>query len=207
MNYEKIIEELTSILKSKSVIGLFVSGGFDSTVLAYTLHQLRNELQTNNTFKFFTIPRFEDSAIHARRIIKSIDQYFSQPASQHILVGNPYLHHKLQVMSGFEYVSKFMDTNERYKADAYIFSDTLNPTSLPNGPERNKAPSPLVYQPLFKYTKDETVNIMIQRNLHHIMDLTHTCTNSKLLRCTECWQCQERAWAFSKCGVKDTGTM
>jgi tRNA(Ile)-lysidine synthase TilS/MesJ len=207
MNYDNIITDLSNILKTKHTVGIFVSGGFDSTVLSFTLHELREELKTNNVFKFFTVPRFEDSWIHAKRIINSIDEHFAQSPSAHYLVGNPFLKHQDQVSSGFQYIMKYIETTEKFKADTYIFSDTLNPASLPNGPERNKAPSPLIQQPFFNYTKDETVNIMIQRNLYHIMDLTHTCTNSKLLRCAKCWQCSERAWAFSKCGIKDTGTM
>lgn len=199
--YQKIILDLDRILLSKKNIGIFVSGGFDSTLLTYLLFSERNKLGTGNNFSFFTVNRTDDSVVHANKIVSYICNEFADNNSMIRIVGDPDLHHSKQVSSGIT------EIYDRKDIDVILLADTSNPPAVQHGPIRTKSLDPKIYQPFFNYTKDVLVKMAIDLNLTDIMEMSHTCTESKLLRCNNCWQCMERAWAFKECKYNDPGVM
>ena len=202
MNHS-IISDLEYILSTHKNIGLLVSGGFDSTLLTYLVHDLREKNQTNNAFEFFTVPRYDDSVIHAKRIIDYIDNKFNKIPTEWHIVGNPDLHFTQQVSSGIS------EALINFKFEVLLTGDNIVPPidEVPGGPPRKRGDHPRLYKPFFDYTKDVMLQLCIDRGLTEIMEITHTCTESKTLRCNLCWQCRERAWAFKKCNYTDPGAM
>lgn len=196
-----ILVDLQQLVISNKNIGIFLSGGLDSSVLTYLLFMYKKELNLNNNIEIFTVPRYDDSVIHADRIVDYIENKFgiSNIIKHH--VGYPFLHHNIQVLSGI------LDVVDRPELDIIFWASTKNPDCLPDGPNRHTSPHPKVYTPFLKFTKDEIVKIAIDLNLIDIMKLSHTCTESKLLRCNNCWQDKERAWAFLQNNFTDPGTM
>jgi hypothetical protein len=200
--HKQIISNIESTVLNYKIIGLLVSGGFDSTLVSYLVHDARARLNTDNIFEYFTVPRYDDSVIHANRIIDFIDDKFNVVSSIRHIVGDPDLHHSQQVRSGIR------DVLNKYEyINVLLVGDNVTPTELPGGPPRGKSNQPKIYQPVHEYTKDVLVQIAMDMNLIEIMKITHTCTESKTLRCNLCWQCRERAWAFNKCNYTDPGTM
>jgi 7-cyano-7-deazaguanine synthase in queuosine biosynthesis len=199
-----IIAKIDSILLQNKTIGIFVSGGFDSTLLVYLMHTARDRLDSKNIFKFFVVPQHNQVVKHATRVINSIDEKFNIVPTELCFVGNPDLHHTEQVISGVRQLFSNMDT---YKVDMVLLGDTTNPDELPDGPIRIQSVYPRIYQPFYDYTKDAVVQICIDMSLDDVMTLTHTCTEQVDGRCNECWQCKERAWAFKQCNYTDPGTM
>jgi 7-cyano-7-deazaguanine synthase in queuosine biosynthesis len=94
-------------------------------------------------------------------------------------------------------------------ADLYLLGDTAIPDDLSgaDAPGRSKASSEKWMQPWFDLTKDHVVKLMRDLDLDEVMELTHTCTESTGVRCGKCWQCRERAWAFGRAAITDTGGM
>jgi hypothetical protein len=166
------------------------------------MHDLRKKQNSGNIFEFFTVPRYDDSVIHATRIIKFLDDRFNNTVSNLHVVGNPVLHHSEQVRSGLA-----ESVNLYTHMDVFLLADTRNPTELSSGPNRKRAVSAKIMQPFFDLTKKDTVQLCIDISQQEIMKLSHTCTESKLLRCSTCWQCRERAWAFEQCKYVDPGEM
>jgi len=218
----KILLNLEDIVKNNRTVGISVSGGLDSTLLAYLLHDIKYKLNSDVELKYFCVPRPDDSAIHVERIVKYIDNHFNQPPSTIHIVGDGSLHHAEQVKSGMR------EAVNKYQLDVLITGVTKTPEScdppeyLPNyeygkfidkdgkaynGPVRVKPQNPKFINPFWDVTKVETVKLMKELKLDFIPQITHTCTGSKLLRCGKCWQCCERAWAFYKNDLIDTGTM
>lgn len=211
-----IITDLEGLLEKYQSIGLLVSGGLDSTLLAYLLYDIKSKKNLTNTFQFFVVPRPDDSVLHVNRIVDYIGNHFNVPTTIHV-VGTGDLHHSKQVTSGIK------DAIENYDCDIFLSSITTNPPEkLPNyaygtflepdgtpydGPTRIKSWHPKLIDPFWDYTKEDTVRIIKDYNLVDIMNLTHTCTGSKSTRCNKCWQCCERSWAFNKNNFVDTGTM
>lgn len=197
-----IIEDLELVLSKHKTIGLLISGGFDSTLLSYLVHDIREKKKTENNFEFFTVPRYDDSIIHAQRIIDFLYSKFNILSPWHI-VGDPDLHFTQQVSSGIT------EALTEYDFDILLTGDNIVPPidEVPGGPPRKRGNHPRLYKPFFDYTKDVMLQLCIDRGLTEIMEITHTCTESKTLRCNLCWQCRERAWAFKQCNYVDPGTM
>ncbi len=199
-----ILEDIVRIVRTYKRIGISVSGGFDSTLLSYLVHDTRNMLGTENEIEFFTVPRYDDSVIHATRIIKYIDDTFNNSVpTKHTIVGNPDLHHSLQVDSGLR------EALACDRIDIVLAGENIVPPEdeVPGGPIRYRGKPVKLYKPFFDYTKDVIIQLAIDMNLIKVMEISHTCTESVSLRCNLCWQCRERAWAFMKCNYTDPGTM
>lgn len=215
----KIIEDL---VKTNDTIGVFVSGGVDSTILSYLLHDARAKYKPSLSIKYFCVRRPDDSAQHARRVVDYIDSVFNLKESVINYVGDGSLHHRDQVKSGI------IEAMQNYEFDILLTGVTLNPENanppemlqnyeygrfvdpdgfVYNGPTRVESKHPKLFNPFWNYTKKDTVKIIKDFNLVDIPNITHSCTASKTTKCGKCWQCCERAWAFAKNDMIDTGTM
>lgn len=193
-------QDLLPRFHTYSSIGFFLSGGFDSSLLLYTCSIIKQQENINNKFIAFTVPRYDDSEIHANRIIGWVTQKFQQDIP-FIRVGDPDLHHSQQVESGC------IAAYEKNLADFFLLGCTATPQSLSRGIVRKQSSWDRLYQPWFNFTKDHTVRLMQELQCYELITLTHSCTESKTQRCGKCWQCCERAWAFSQVGIEDYGTM
>lgn len=218
---KNIYNDVEAVLEKYHKIGIMVSGGLDSTVLAYLLFDIRNKTGRKNEFSLFVVPRPDDSYAHAHRVIDYLENHFNLKTELNV-VGSGDLHHTKQVASGIQ------DAVENYNCDVILTAITTNPENanppvrLPtyqygtflddkgvayDGPKRIKSWSPKVFDVFWDYTKINTVKVIKDLGLNEITNITHTCTGSKTLRCGRCWQCCERAWGYQMNGIEDTGTM
>jgi hypothetical protein len=193
---ENIINSIKQILSTNRNIGIFVSGGLDSALLVYLCHKY----STDNTFTYFTIPRTDDSIVHAKRVLDTIlgeNNYLTTH------LGDPNVPHDKQVLSGV--ISALSIPN----IDVLLLADTTNPAEelLGVAPVRIKSRYNKITQPFFELTKVSTIQCCIDIGATFIFDISHTCTQSTTLRCNECWQCNERSYSFKLCNYVDTGTM
>ena len=198
MDFQKLKLQILPFLKNYKKIGIMISGGFDSGLLLYVCLLIKQQENLSVQITAVTVPRHDDSMIHSYRIVSWINEIFSYDI--HILnSGNPFLHHSLQVWSGV--------IEQENNFDFIFMGCTKNPPNLPNGPLRPKASKKNVYQPFLNFSKKDTVKLAIDLRLTDLMILSHSCTESKLLRCNHCWQCKERKWAFEVNNFTDPGTM
>jgi hypothetical protein len=192
-------QKLLPLLADNKKIGLFASGGFDSTLLLFVCLTIYQQHRLPLNLRIFTVPRHDDSIAHASRIVNFFNEQFNT-SLEISTVGNPNLSHEQQVLSGV--------MQARDLCDHLLIGDTSNPTHLPNGPARVRSMSPRFVQPFFDWTKKQTVQLAHELGqLEKIAELTHTCTESSSIRCGQCWQCLERAWGFSQNNLADNGTM
>lgn len=205
---KNIHDEVKLVLEKYHNIGVMVSGGLDSTLLAYLLLTYR----TDNVIRLFVVPRPDDSHNHALRIGEYLNKTFNVELELNV-VGNGDVHHSKQVTSGLK------EAIENYNCDIFLTSVTKNPESLQPPemlhnynyggfiPKRVKSWHNKVYDVFWNYTKECTVAVIKELQLNEIVELSHTCTTSKTVRCGRCWQCCERQWAFNKNDYEDKGTM
>lgn len=214
----EVLTNLEQIVKSNHKIGVSISGGLDSTLLAYLVQDIKHKNNLSCSIEYFCVDRPDNSVFHATRIVKYIDSLFNQPESTIHIVGDGSLHHTEQVKSGMrEAVQKFdidilltgvTKTPESCKPPEYLPNyhyDTVSKSY--NGPVRVKTQNPKFVNPFWDITKEETVRIIKELDLSFIPKITHSCTGSKTLRCNKCWQCCERSWAFSKNNLVDNGVI
>ena len=179
-------QKIKEILIQHQTIGIFVSGGFDSALLLYLCHLLKN----NNTFVLFTVARENNSVFYSKRVVDWIDAKFNINSKINF-VGTSVVHHSVQVISGIKEAKKF-------PIDVIILGDTKNPPELPGGPTRPKSNDSRILQPFFEITKDYLIKEAITLGIQDLLDITGTCGRGLNPACQECWQCQEKTWALQK---------
>jgi hypothetical protein len=177
--------------------GIMLSGGLDSAVLMYLIvkHHPSVKLQP------FTIDKTDGAALYANQIIDHFNKKFELSVPYTIYVGDPTLHHRLQSTSAV------IDIFNNYSID-YLFNGiNQNPPeldNLPGAPQRDKRSNSLkIIFPFINFLKTDIIKIMIDENQEDLIHVTHSCTEQPLGRCNQCWQCTERAWAFSKLKIDD----
>ena len=195
LNKIMVREPIIELLKANKKIGLFVSGGLDSALVMYLAHLLREELQTDNEFKIYTVNRPNNSLVRTRGVVDWISNKFgvTYDIKQ---VGTNRVHHTLQVISGLREAS-----NDN--VDIFILGDTKNPNELPGGPNRRSMNLQRFAQPWVELTKDYLVQEFINCNVPELIAITYSCEKPDDKPCGECWHCDERALAFAKCGCHD----
>lgn len=198
MIYDQVRQQLLPILSGDKSVGVFASGGFDSTTLLYFCLLLIQEQALEKKLRIFMVPRRDDCITHNTMVMEWMNQKFNSDLSI-TLVGNPDLHHSQQVLSGLK--------EAQHACDYLLFGDNANPPHLPGGPDNPRSPVEQFVQPFFDFTKKDIVELAYYIGFGEVANMTQTCATSTKIRCRACWQCQERAWAFAANGITDTGTM
>lgn len=179
--------------------GILLSGGLDSAILLYLLIQQYPKLDIQP----FTIPKFDGAIIYADPIITYINEKLNSKLPKTIQVGNPTLPHRNQSKSAV------LDIFSKHSVDFLFIGINQNPPELetyPGAPERDtNSPNEKILLPFANMFKDEILKLYFDNDQEELIELTHSCTEQEIGRCGRCWQCTERAWAFSQHGREDTG--
>lgn len=180
--------------------GILLSGGLDSAVLLCMLIEENPSI----SIQPFTIPKSDGAMLYVNSLIKFVNEKFSSDIPMTIEVGDPTVYHRSQSKTATR------DIFKNYDIDYLFIALNQNPpelNDLPGAPRRTtRSDNPKILLPFVNLLKTDILEIMYQKNYDDIIDLTHTCTEQQVGRCNLCWQCTERAWAFSKLGKVDTGT-
>ena len=81
---------------------------------------------------------------------------------------------------------------------------------IPNRPSSqiiNELSAGKVIAPYANMTKDKVLQIGIDRlkNIDELIKYSHSCYRTNNIRCGECFNCEERKWAFDSVGIIDKG--
>ena len=180
--------------------GILLSGGLDSAVLLYLIIRDYPVIDIQP----FTIPKYDGAILYADPVIDHFNKKFDLKIPKTISVGDPNVYHRLQSKTAVKEIF------EKYAVDKLFIAINQNPpelADLPGAPQRDrKSDNPKILFPFVNLYKDDILRIMIDEDQLDLADITHSCTEQQIGRCDRCWQCTERAWAFSKLGKVDTGT-
>jgi hypothetical protein len=184
-----------------SQYGIMLSGGLDSAVLLGLL--LMGSPQA--IIQPFTLPKHDGAANYIDGILQWMNKRFNVNLPPTIHVGDPNAHHRLQSTTAVKEIF------EKHSYIDFIFNAlNTNPSELADdksAPRRDRRSThPQIILPFADMTKEKILRLMYFHGLEELAELTHTCTEQKVGRCNVCWQCRERAWAFNKIGMTDTGT-
>jgi len=182
-----------------------LSGGLDSAVLMYLILKENK----NSNIQSFSIPKYDGSHLFVRGILDYFEEQFNIVIPDTIIVGDPNAHHAQQSTRAM--VEIFKDYTE---IDFIYFATNQNPThgfdytqyatgSYPN--RVTESPHPKILMPFIEMYKDEILKIVFDNSQEKLLSLTHSCTEQKTGRCGQCFQCNERAWAFRQLDRIDPG--
>ena len=181
---------------------LFVSGGFDSALLLY-LFCKQAQAQELSTVYVAVVDRG----------LASVDFAYKVCAWATVKTGILVNIEVLTIAEDLEHHRQVNEPASRLHAQNIITvsADTQNPPNveLPGvAPRRIAANSHYDnwHFPFSGVDKSHTVWLAQRLDiLDDISAITHTCTETAGLRCGQCWQCSERAWAFNLLGYTDIG--
>jgi 7-cyano-7-deazaguanine synthase in queuosine biosynthesis len=193
------------ILNADKKYGIMLSGGLDSAVLLYLILKENK----NISIQPFSIPKHDGSHRFVSEILEYFNSQFNIKIPDTVLIGDPNVHHSQQSTIAIKQI--FVEYPE---VDFIYFATNQNPThnfdysQYPEGsyPGRVKtSPHPKILMPFIEMYKDEILKIVFDNNQEELLKLTHSCTEQKTGRCGQCFQCNERAWAFSQLDKTDPG--
>lgn len=173
-------------------IGIAMSGGMDSTLLASILSQHLDSSKVT----VYTVD-LKTSVQSVRDILSHLN--FN---ANHVVLPDPQNPNGALSPSFLE-VCKTVD---------YFYTGiTMNPPwadAIPDGqkPHRfNKVQYQNMFMPFGLATKRDLVELMMKTESQSLLPLTHTCTERAhgSLSCGICFACRERKWAFSELNTSD----
>ena len=180
-----------------SRIGVFVSGGIDSTILYYLV--LKKCLENNNTQIFpIVIMRKEGSRHFAKPVIAKINQLLNVNTTI-LRLGDTTLPESQQVTSAvkqafvlppymnFVYVGVINNLPEHLIGFEKIVLPDHQPLQFP-------------FKDLYKY---EVIDLYYKFGVDSLLQYTHSCDISEIKPCGTCNGCRERQWGFLKIGRID----
>jgi 7-cyano-7-deazaguanine synthase in queuosine biosynthesis len=194
------------ILDNFTKVGLFISGGLDSSLMLYLITKEIKEKNSNVEFITYTVEQHsKNTKQHVDAIIKVVEK-LNGVKIENVEVGKQdYAHPDFEVMYGVldalnreRFTDKMIDMI--YLAATCVPDDLKNVNGVP---KRHAQSFFKVSQPWGELSKDHIVNYILQNNLTDLIKTTHSCTVLGDSHCGECWNCKERIWAFEKNNSKD----
>lgn len=202
---DDIIIDLPDSVKN---VGIKMSGGADSTLIAYMLSKYVTE--ERNDIRIFPItivnPDKPYQEIFVKNIIKFLQNEFGNIYASHCVEFSESKHVHQLMQNNF--LAKLYETNV---IDCHFFGVTKNPPSeifedfagIP--PVDNRTGNlpkyfDKSYRPLAKIDKKGVAELYQQFNLlETLFPITRSCEEKTLdftVHCKGCWHCEERIWGF-----------
>lgn len=187
--------------------GIMLSGGLDSAILFYLI--LKEFLLINSLpkIKIFTIPKHDGARLYIDNIVDFLKKEFNVSLPSTIEIGDPDVYH------GDQSKVALTELFQKYPEIDYVYMATnqnppqefILPGTYPNRVKNSG--SPRVLLPFIKLYKTHILDLIFENNVQELINITHSCTEQKIGRCNQCFQCHERKWAFEQLSKKDTGTL
>lgn len=189
-------------------IGIMVSGGADSAILLYLITKMNKERNDPCELVTFTVPKTDGSKPFAEIVVGYVSHLLGVELNTPIIVGDPTLHHSVQVLSGRN------EAMEKHNIDCMIYgSQQVPPRELididweyPFRPDKVEV-LPDVYCPFALVDKRHTLELYRVFDRMDLLSLTHSCTMVANGRCMKCFNCIERQWALDSLGIADPGSL
>jgi len=194
-------EVIIEIPEGMKNIGVMVSGGMDSALLLYLLML---EKTRDVKLQVFNVPNIKDNASKfSRAVVNYIENKFCEEI-KYTNVGDGTLRHNFLTR-----IPATRILQNKIVERLYVGINQNPPVQFPKlGPWRQDPnsviPNNLSF-PFIKLYKNHILEIYKKFNVLDLVHITHSCTESLDTRCNECFQCYERAWAFSKLNLIDNG--
>lgn len=189
--------------------GIMLSGGLDSATMLELI--LQDAKAKNITVKIqpFCIRKHDGSTKYVRPILDFFEKRYDIKLPDPIFAGDPDCPHRLSSTIALKEIA-----TKHPEIDFMFSGENQNPPDLDYSvwgeghyPNRVKeAPSKRILMPFVHLYKHHVLDLMFEYDLQEIFNISHSCTDQADGRCNKCFQCTERAWAFTKLGKIDTGT-
>lgn len=172
-------------------IGVMMSGGLDSTILA--------AINRHHKVIGYGFEQTMNNKIFAQRMCNILNIPFES-----IEIDND---DPNEVTTAVEYVSPLVDQVYVGINEIIDVGDVTYPNRLDLNYIKEIESKTNVRFPFRSLTKETILQIGYDQvpEINDIIQYSHTCCATKSFRCNECYNCRERKWAFSKLQKEDHG--
>lgn len=179
-------------------VGILLSGGLDSAILAAMLKK------ENYNVHAYTFDQ-ANSPLFAKRICNILNIKYNQI---NINVTND----RLEIFRAVEYLE-----NHRLSKDMKVYVAITNvppqfkpslKDEIPVRPSRKKIEKhPWILAPYADFSKKDVLKLGLDNveEIDELIKVSHSCYMTSGTKCNKCFNCEERAWAFSELNIVDTG--
>ena len=175
-------------------IGIFLSGGIDSTILLWSLLKYRQEFKKKFLITCLSVDKVL-AANYVQRILNLLAPYYgeidhhsgidnsgSQPGAIRQAI------YRMLADDRFDLIMTGVNSNPPETLIKIATSHPVRPAS------NNHSKLVLPFMHLFKC---HIIELAYQLQADWILPYTHTCTELLADSCHQCFACQERAWGFN----------
>jgi 7-cyano-7-deazaguanine synthase in queuosine biosynthesis len=200
--------EFTFTIPEVENIGIFMSGGLDSSAM---LSLILKELDETNRLKTvsltaFTIEKPTGETKYATRILKKFEDHFqvnimhvnnipnTEEAIRQGRMDSNVIVETCKQFNGLMYLSG----NNMPSSDIKIFKGSLGFVYRE---------TPLYQQPFLNLLKPHMTDMLYKLGTDFIIPYTHSCSRQLKGKCDLCYSCEERSWGFEQLGLTDPETI
>jgi len=192
-----------------SRIGVFMTGGIDSTLLMCMVIEELQRLNRNDIeLHAFTVYKPDGPTEYAPRIIKMIEEHYNVKIHHTNNMPNSEKHIHERCMDPTN-IQRALDT---YDGDLRVYLGANNVPPIAQQSIRHKRTWTYkershYHMPLLTWGKDEIIEKMYDMEIEHLIPYTHSCSRQLEGACGICFSCEEREWGFKRLGRIDPGTI
>lgn len=188
-------------------IGLFMSGGIDSATL---LGMIITELKSTNRnipITAYTTYKHTREQDYTPRLIKLISKHFDTNI-EHV---NNLPNREEYLKEGVADPQNMFDVYNSHNGNITIYAANNNQAEetfeIFEHRTLKYTQQPNICSPFLNSKKTQIVDIMYQINLDFLLPYTHSCARWPVGNCNDCYNCEERSWAFKVLGKENPDTI
>lgn len=186
-------------------IAVLLSGGLDSAVMLSLILMAKQKENLDLNIIAINVMRGRGTEEFSESMLNAINSHFNEKIVLHHIKVPPNVDDATAILHS---TAPLTNAPALFK-NIFCGSTTNPPIDHPGAPIRASVDKQHAFikwrMPFLHCDKSHTVALMKHLGLDFIEELSHTCTETESLRCGECFQCTERAWAYSELGLIDKG--
>lgn len=197
--------QVTITLPKSGRVGVLTSGGLDSSVMLAMFLMTRKVENPNLPFIALNVKRGFGTERFSKAMIGKMEEHFDMEIPFEHVSLPPDTPHNLCLTTPIVPLLDLRFVSKVFSAD------TSNPAGFVHEQAPNRTPAADQHKfsrwelPFLHCDKSHIVQLMHQLDLGFVELLSHTCFAQDEYRCTTCFQCEERAWAYKTLGLTDHG--
>ena len=188
-------------------VGLFMSGGIDSaTLLCAIITELNN---TNRTIPIcaYTTYKHTREQDYTPRLINLINSYYNV-SIEHI---NNLPNREEFLKEGVADPKNMFDVYEQHGGNITIYTANNNQAEETFDIFKHRTlhytPQPNIVSPFIYMKKTQILDINYKLGADFLLPYTHSCARIPVGDCNDCYNCEERQWAFDILGTTNPATI
>jgi hypothetical protein len=200
--------EFTFTIPKTDNVGIFMSGGLDSSAMLSLILKELTETDRLKTVSLtaFTLEKPTGEPMYATRILKKFEDYFQV----NILHVNNIPNTAEAIRQGRMASNVIVETCKQFNGQIYLSGNNMPPSNIKtfNGNLGFEyKPTLLYHQPFLDLLKPHMTDILYKLGTDFIIPYTHSCSRQLVGKCNSCYSCEERSWGFDELGLKDPETI